>query len=434
MNILILGGGGREDVLAWKLSLSPMTGQLFAIPGNPGVARFAKCIPEVNPNDNKAVVKKALELKVDLVVVGPEAPLVNAIVDDLAEVGIDAFGPTYQAAQLEGSKVYAKKIMKKYGIPTARYEVFSDIGRARAYVRQMRRPFAVKADGLASGKGVILAHTVEDALAAIDTIMVQKAFGAAGNNVVIEEMLEGEEASVLCFTDGEHILPMLPAQDHKRALFGDKGPNTGGMGAYAPAPVVTPELMAEIQATILEPTIRAMQNEGRPYKGCLYAGLMITKDGPKVIEFNARFGDPETQVVLPLLKNDLVDLMQACLDGTLFERKLEWKDGAATCVVMASEGYPGAYESGKPITGIEAAEALGALVFHAGTARAADGALVNHGGRVLDVVGWGTNIEGAVAQAYAAVEKINFDNAYYRLDIAHRALERHQPQPPDTGA
>ena len=423
MNILLIGSGGREHALAWKLSQSKHADKLYAVPGNPGIAQFAECVSGVSIEDNDAIVALAKEKNIGLVVVGPEVPLVNGVVDALTAAGIKAFGPTKNAAELEGSKVYAKVVMRRYKIPTARSEVFGDPSRAHVYVRQMRQPFAIKADGLAAGKGVILTKTVDEAIEAIDLLMKEKAFGDAGNRVVIEEFMEGEEASVLAFTDGETIVAMPASQDHKRVNDGDEGLNTGGMGAYAPAPVMTPELSERVMEEILKPTIEGMKKEGRPYKGCLYAGLMITAKGPKVVEFNARFGDPETQVVLPLLKSDLVEVMLACVDGKLAETKIEWSDEAAVSVVMASGGYPGDYEKGKAIQGVKDAEAAGTLVFHAGTAEK-DGGLVTAGGRVLNVVGVAKNIPEAVKKSYAGVEKISFEGMHYRKDIAHRALER----------
>lgn len=423
MNILLVGSGGREHALAWKLSQSVHTDKLYAVPGNPGIAQFAECVSGISVEDNDAIVALAKEKNIGLVVVGPEVPLVNGVVDALTAAGIKAFGPTKDAAELEGSKVYAKVVMRRYRIPTARSEVFGDPSRAHVYVRQMRQPFAIKADGLAAGKGVILTKTVDEAVEAIDYLMKEKAFGDAGNRVVIEEFMEGEEASVLAFTDGETIVAMPASQDHKRVNDGDEGLNTGGMGAYAPAPVMTPELSKRVMEEILKPTIEGMKKEGRPYKGCLYAGLMITAKGPKVVEFNARFGDPETQVVLPLLKSDLVEVMLACVDGKLAETKIEWSDEAAVSVVMASGGYPGDYEKGKTIQGIKDAEAAGTLVFHAGTAEK-DGGIVTAGGRVLNVVGVAKDIRTAVDKAYAGVEKISFEGVHYRKDIAHRALER----------
>ena len=423
MKILVIGGGGREHTLAWKLAQSPQAEKIYAIPGNPGMAKIAECENGISIEDNEAVVAFAKEKGVELVVVGPEVPLTNGLVDAMNGAGIRAFGPTQAAAELEGSKSFAKDIMQKYGIPTAKYKVFTDAASARDYVQAEGAPIVIKADGLAAGKGVVVAQTVDEALTAVNNIMEGQSFGAAGARVVIEECMFGEEASLLAFTDGETIVPMVSSQDHKRAFDGDKGPNTGGMGTYAPAPVMTAELVQEATEKILRPIIAAMQKEGRPYKGCLYAGLMITGAGPKVVEFNARFGDPETQVVLPLLKSDLLEIMLACCDGRLAEQDIKWSDGAAVCVVMASDGYPGGYPKGLPIKGVEQAEAGGALVFHAGTAER-DGRLVTAGGRVLGVVARAADIRSAVDDAYAAVSRIHFHGAQYRHDIAHRALER----------
>ena len=419
MNILVIGSGGREHALYWKLSESPQTEQIYAIPGNPGMGASAA----IALDDHAAILRFVKEHEIGLVVVGPEVPLMNGLVDELEAAGIRAFGPRANAAEIEGSKSFAKDLMKKYGIPTARYEVFTAAEPARAYIRQEGAPIVVKADGLAAGKGVIVAMTEQEALDAVDAIMEDHSFGDAGARVVIEEFMEGEEASLLAFTDGTTIRPMISAQDHKRAYDGDRGPNTGGMGTYAPAPVMTPEMTERAVEEILKPTIAAMAKEGRIYRGCLYLGLMVTADGPKVVEFNARFGDPETQVVLPLLDSDLVAIMCACADGTLADVPIRWKDGAAVCVVLASGGYPGHYEKGQEIHGLADAEAMGALVFHAGTAMK-DGKLVTNGGRVLGVVGRGTDISSAVDAAYAAAAKISFKDAYYRKDIAHRALER----------
>ena len=419
MNILVIGSGGREHALYWKLSESPQTEQIYAIPGNPGMGASA----EIALDDHAAILRFVKEHEIGLVVVGPEVPLMNGLVDELEAAGIRTFGPRANAAEIEGSKSFAKDLMKKYGIPTARYEVFTAAEPARAYIRQEGAPIVVKADGLAAGKGVIVAMTEQEALDAVDAIMEDHSFGDAGARVVIEEFMEGEEASLLTFTDGTTIRPMISAQDHKRAYDGDRGPNTGGMGTYAPAPVMTPEMTERAVEEILKPTIAAMAKEGRVYRGCLYLGLMVTADGPKVVEFNARFGDPETQVVLPLLDSDLVAIMCACADGTLADVPIRWKDGAAVCVVLASGGYPGHYEKGQEIHGLADAEAMGALVFHAGTAMK-DGKLVTNGGRVLGVIGRGADISSAVDAAYAAATKISFKDAYYRKDIAHRALER----------
>ena len=425
MNILVIGGGGREHTLAWKLAQSPSATKLYAIPGNPGMAAVAECVSGISIEDNEAVVAFAEEHAIDLVVIGPEVPLTNGIVDAFEAAGILAFGPRKAAAELEGSKAFSKGLMKKYGIPTAKYEVFTDAEAAKDYVRQEGAPIVIKADGLAAGKGVIVAETCDEALAAVADIMEDQEFGAAGNRVVIEEFMEGEEASLLCFTDGETIVPMISSQDHKRAYDGDKGPNTGGMGTYAPAPVMTPAMIEATKEKILKPVIAAMKQEGRTYQGCLYAGLMITKDGPKVVEFNARFGDPETQVVLPLLKSDLVDIMVACAKGddSLKDLDIAWSDGAAVCVVLASGGYPKSYRKGYEITGLDEAEKLGCHVFHAGTAER-DGSVVTAGGRVLGVVAEAADVRAAVDKAYQGVNVIDFKDKMFRHDIAHRALER----------
>ena len=422
MNILILGSGGREHALLWKLAQSPEATKLYAVPGNPGMAELAECVAG-SIEDNASVVKLAQEKKIDLVVVGPEVPLTNGVVDALRAAGIKAFGPTKAAAELEGSKSFSKDIMKKYGIPTAKYEVFTDADAARAYIEKEGAPIVIKADGLAAGKGVIVAETKEQALDAVHEIMDDAAFGKAGSRVVIEAFMEGEEASLLAFTDGKTIRPMVSSQDHKRAYDGDKGPNTGGMGTYAPAPVMTKDMVEQATEKILKPMIAAMAKEGRPYQGCLYAGLMITEEGPKVVEFNARFGDPETQVVLSLLKGDLVKIMQACVDGTLDTAAVDWEDGAAVCVVMASGGYPKSYKKGYAIDGLKKAGSLGTFVFHAGTAKK-DGKVVTSGGRVLGVTARGGGIKEATEKAYKGVEAIRFTDEFHRKDIAHRALER----------
>ena len=419
VNILVIGSGGREHALFWKLSESPQTERIYAIPGNPGMGEMT----DIAVTDNAAILQFAKEKDIGLVVVGPEVPLMNGLVDDLEAAGIPAFGPRANAAEIEGSKSFAKDLMKKYGIPTARYEVFAEAEAARAYIRSEGTPIVVKADGLAAGKGVVVAMTEQEALDAVDAIMENNSFGDAGERVVIEEFMEGEEASLLAFTDGTVIRPMISAQDHKRAFDGDKGPNTGGMGTYAPAPVMTPELTERAVEELLKPTISAMEKEGRAYRGCLYLGLMITADGPKVVEFNARFGDPETQVVLPLLDGDLVQIMHACADGTLADVPIRWKDSAAVCVVLSAGGYPASYEKGNEIYGIGNAEKLGALVFHAGTAKK-NGKIVTNGGRVLGVVGMGKDIASAVQSAYDAVDQISFKGEYHRKDIAHRALNR----------
>lgn len=421
MNVLVIGSGGREHALAKKLSESKKCDKLYALPGNPGIGEIAECIESVSVEDIDGIVKKAKELSVDLVVVGPEVPLTLGLVDALEKENIKAFGPRKNAAIIEGSKSFSKNLMKKYNIPTAKYEVFTDATSAKEYIKKEGAPIVIKADGLAAGKGVVVAMNLDDALAAVDSVMAS--FGKAAASVVVEEFMDGEEASLLAFTDGETIIPMVPSQDHKRVFDGDKGPNTGGMGSYAPAPVMTENLIKEAYEKILKPTVSALNSEGRKYQGCLYAGLMITKEGPKVVEFNARFGDPETQVVLPLLDNDLIEVMLSCVDGNLKEIKLSWKDEAAVCVVVASKGYPGAYEKGKVIAGLGDAKKAGHLVFHAGT-KEVNGEIVTSGGRVLNIVDIGKNIREARDKAYEAVSLIKFDGAFTRSDIAHRALER----------
>ncbi|WP_122626851.1 phosphoribosylamine--glycine ligase [Lucifera butyrica] len=422
MRILVVGSGGREHALAWKLSLSPRVAEVYCAPGNPGIGKIARCV-NIDSNDREALCAFAIKNKVDLTVVGPEVPLVNGIVDYFTARGLRIFGPSRQAAQIEGSKTFAKELMQKYHIPTAQFRVFSRAEEARQYVVRQGAPIVIKADGLAAGKGVVVAMTLEEALAAIDRIMQDAVFGEAGRQIVVEEYLTGEEASLLAFTDGYTVSPMVAAQDHKRIFDHDRGPNTGGMGAYAPAPVVTPAIQTRIIREILQPTVDAMRQEGCIYQGCLYAGLMITPEGPKVIEFNARFGDPETQVVLPLLDSDLVNIMEACLDGKLHTADIVWKEEAAVCVVLAAGGYPGSYAQGDVIHGFERAEAEGACVFHAGT-RQQDGQIVTGGGRVLGVTASAASISLAVERVYKAVGKISFTGMQYRTDIAYRALQR----------
>ena len=422
LNILIIGSGGREHALAWKISQSPKCNKLYAIPGNPGIAEFAEYVENISINNNEDVITFSKEHSIDLVVIGPEAPLVNGLVDDLTAAGIKAFGAMKAAAQLEGSKIFAKNLMKKYGIPTATYEIFDDVTRACRYIKAAGAPIVVKADGLAAGKGVIVAQTVDEAINAVFEVMEQKSFGEAGSRIVIEEFMDGEEASLLAFTDGKTIVPMIPSQDHKRVNDGDEGLNTGGMGAYAPAPVKIPEIIHKAEEKILKPIIAAMNEEGITYKGCLYAGLMIVNGEPKVVEFNARFGDPEAQVVLPLLESDLVDIMLACIDGTLDTMKINWSNDSVVCVVLTSGGYPQSYKKGFEIDGINKAKALDTLVIHAGTKKV-DDKLLTSGGRVLGVVAKAENIRAAVDKAYKGVEVIHFDNMHFRKDIAHRALK-----------
>ena len=425
MRILLIGGGGREHALAWKLVQSPKVEKLFAAPGNPGMALLQKCeCINLNVDDLEGVADYAEEQSIDLTVVGPEAPLVAGLADVFKRRGLPVFGPSKDAAQLEGSKAFSKELMAKYNIPTAFFKICEDIETAKAYVEEKGAPIVVKADGLAAGKGVVVAMTKQEALDAIDEMMGDHKFGAAGARLVLEEYMEGEEASLLAFTDGKTVVPMIAAQDHKRVFDGDEGPNTGGMGTYAPAPVMTDVLRLKATELILKPVVEAMAKEGMPYQGCLYAGLMIKGDSVKVVEFNCRFGDPETQVVLPLLDGDLAEIMLACATGTLNKAEVAWYNKAAVCVVMASGGYPESYEKGKEITGLAAAEEdKDVVVFHAGT-KEAEGKIVTSGGRVLGVTAVDSSIKAARDRAYAAVEKIAFEKNFYRKDIAWSALKR----------
>ena len=420
MNILLIGSGGREHALAWKIAQSPHVEKFYALPGNPGIAEYAELVQNISIGDNAAIVKFAQEKNINLVVVGPEAPLVNGLVDALEVAGIKSFGCKKDAAQLEGSKIFAKNLMKKYNIPTAQFEVFDNPDDAKNYIRSKGAPVVIKADGLAAGKGVIVAQDLEEALYAVDEM---KKFGAAGSRIVVEEFMDGEEASILAFTDGKTIIPMTAAQDHKRLNDNDEGVNTGGMGAYAPAPVVTAEVAKLAEEKILKSIISALNAEGITYRGCLYAGLMIVDGEPKVVEFNARFGDPETQAVLPLLESDLVEIMDACATGNLADKKISWSDKSAVCVVLASGGYPKAYKQNLPISGIDEAKNLGAIIFHAGTAEV-DGKILTSGGRVLGVTAVAENIRAAIEKVYRCVEVIDFENMHYRKDIAARALQR----------
>ncbi len=413
MKILVVGGGGREHTIVWKLRQSPRVTEIHCAPGNGGIADMAKCVP-IQATDIAGLVEYAKQERFDLVVVAPDDPLYMGLVDALQAEGIRAFGPTAAGARLEGSKVYAKRLMQKYGIPTAQCEVFEDYEAACGYVRNCELPIVVKADGLALGKGVLISNTVGEAISALDDIMVKRVFGDAGKRVVMEEFIQGPEVSVLAFCDGKTILPMASAQDHKRAFDGDKGPNTGGMGTFSPSPKYTDTVRAVVEETIIRRTVDALQSEGVDYRGVLYFGLMLTKDGPKLLEYNARFGDPEAQVVLPRMSNDLLDVMDAVIDGRLHEVKLEWDERCAVCVVLASGGYPGSYPKGLPITGL--ADVLDAIVFHAGTAKQ-ESVYVTAGGRVLGVTALGKDIAEAQEKAYAEVSKISFEGAQYRTDI-----------------
>ena len=422
MKVLVVGGGGREHALVREIKESKKVDEIFCTPGNGGISYDAKCF-DVAATDIDGVVNLAKEIKADLVVVAPDDPLVAGMVDALNEAGFKTFGPRANAAIIEGSKVFSKELMQKYNIPTAEYKVFDNAEEAIEYIKERNEfPTVIKADGLALGKGVIIPENLDDAIAGVKEIMEDKIFGASGNNIVVEEFLTGPEVSVLAFTDGKCVKPMVSSMDHKRALDGDKGLNTGGMGTVSPNPYYTQEVAKECMDKIFIPTINAMNNEGRTFKGCLYFGLMITPKGPKVIEYNCRFGDPETQVVLPRLKTDIVDIFEAIDNETLSDLDVEWSDDACACVIMASGGYPKSYPKGIEITGLSNGQLDGVTVYHAGT-KLQDNKLVTSGGRVLGVTALGDTLENALKKSYDAVEKIHFDGAHYRRDIGKRALE-----------
>lgn len=422
MKVLVVGGGGREHALVRKIKESKKVNEIFCTPGNGGISYDAKCF-DVAVTDIDGVVNLAKEIKADLVVVAPDDPLVAGMVDALNEAGFKTFGPRANAAIIEGSKVFSKELMQKYNIPTAEYKVFDNAEEAIEYIKERNEfPTVIKADGLALGKGVIIPENLDDAIAGVKEIMEDKIFGASGNNIVVEEFLTGPEVSVLAFTDGKCVKPMVSSMDHKRALDGDKGLNTGGMGTVSPNPYYTQEVAKECMDKIFIPTINAMNNEGRTFKGCLYFGLMITPKGPKVIEYNCRFGDPETQVVLPRLKTDIVDIFEAIDNDTLSDLDVEWSDDACACVIMASGGYPKSYPKGIEITGLSNGQLDGVTVYHAGT-KLQDNKLVTSGGRVLGVTALGDTLENALKKSYDAVEKIHFEGAHYRRDIGKRALE-----------
>ena len=423
MRILVTGGGGREHALCWAISASPLCTKLLCAPGNAGIAKVARCI-DVPAEDIEGQVALALAEKIDFVVIGPETPLVAGLADRLAKVGIKAFGPSMEAAQLEGSKGFTKDLCRRHQIPTGAYERFTDLDKAIAYIKTSGAPIVVKADGLAAGKGVVVAETVEQAVEAVRDMLAGNRFGAAGASVVIEEFLDGEEASLFALTDGEHALALAGAQDHKRAFDGDKGPNTGGMGAYSPTPILDAAMVERAMNEIVLPTVRAMKADGIPFKGVLYAGLMIGKNGPKLIEYNCRFGDPETQPMMMRLKSDIVPALIACADGGLKHLTLRWSDDAALTVVMAANGYPDTYKKGTEIKGLEAAGKVeGVQVFHAGTK--ADGTrILSNGGRVLNVTASAPTVEEARARAYKAVDLIDWPEGFCRRDIAWRAVAR----------
>lgn len=422
MKILIIGSGGREHTIAWKLAQSPSVSQILCAPGNAGIAAHARCVP-IDVEDVPAMVALTEEHRPDLVVVGPERPLILGLVDELRRRGYAVFGPTAAGARLEGSKAFTNEILQRYGISRKSFAVFSDPGQARDHIARVGAPVVVKADGDAFGKGVKVAGSVQEAQDFVDLCMVQREFGKSGDRVVVEECLVGQECSIIGFTDGKTLVPMVPSQDHKRIGEGDTGDNTGGMGCYSPVPAVTDEVFAACVDRFLQPTVEAMAADGSPYSGALYGGFILTPDGPEILEYNARFGDPETQVILPRLKSDLAEVLLATAQGRLDEVTVEWSDEACVCVVVASGGYPGKYEKGRPISGIDRAEEDGnAMVFHAGTALK-DGQIVTAGGRVLGVTALGADLREALDRCYAAIDKIHFDGMYYRRDIGWRALQ-----------
>ncbi|GAB4347104.1 MAG: phosphoribosylamine--glycine ligase [Candidatus Abyssubacteria bacterium] len=423
MKVLVVGGGGREHTLVWKIRQSPLVEKIYCAPGNAGIAELADCVA-IDAGEIAKLAEFAEKEGVDLTVVGPEAPLVEGIVDRFEERGLKIFGPNADAALLEGSKAFAKRLMARFNIPTGSFQVFSDAKEAIDFIRDIGTPIVVKADGLAAGKGVTVAFDEAAAIESVKRCLCKGVFGRAGHRVVLEEYVPGEEASVLAFTDGKHILMMPSSQDHKAIYDDDKGPNTGGMGAYSPAPIITENLMREVEQQIFMPTIEGLRQEKVEYKGVLYCGLMVSDSGPKVLEFNVRFGDPETQVVVPRLKSDIVPILLACIDGELNKIRPEWTDEAAVCVVLASEGYPEVYEKGKPITGLEDASRIpGAMVFHAGTAFR-NGKVVTNGGRVIGATALGKDIPAAIESAYRCAEVIRYENKYYRTDIGKKALRR----------
>ena len=427
MNLLVVGGGGREHTIIKKLKENPSVETIYALPGNGGIAQDAVCVPEIGAKDIPAIVDFAKSHAIDFAVVAPDDPLALGCVDRLHEAGIPCFGPDAKAARIEASKVFSKNLMKKYGIPTASYEVFNDPAKALEYLKTASFPIVIKADGLALGKGVLIPQNLVEAEDAVKTIMEDKAFGDSGNEIVIEEFLTGPEVSVLAFTDGTAIRPMVSSMDHKRAGDNDTGLNTGGMGTVAPNPYYTADVAQVCMDTIFLPTLAAMRAEGCPFKGCLYFGLMITPQGPKVIEYNCRFGDPETQVVLPLLKTDLLTVMQAVENETLADLEVEWSDGAAACVILASGGYPSHYEKGK-VMSFPASTPANVTIYHAGAKLDGEGRLVTSGGRVLGITAMAPTLKEALADAYAAAETVNFDGKYMRHDIGRRALAAMEEQ------
>lgn len=422
MKILVIGSGGREHTLVWKISQSPKVSKIFCAPGNAGISHLTQCV-DIGEDNMVGLANFAQKMKIDLTIVGPELPLSRGMVDEFDKLGLKIFGPNQKATQIESSKVFSKYLMKKYNIPSASYAVFQDIKQAFDYVKQQAFPLVIKADGLAAGKGVFIVQGIKQAKEALDSLMKKKIFGDAGEYVVIEEFLEGEEISVLAFSDGKTVVPMVSSQDHKKIFNKDKGPNTGGMGAYSPVPFYNDLSRKIVLQKILKPTIEGLKTEGREYKGVLYAGLILTKEGPKVLEFNARFGDPETQVILPRLETDLIEIFNAVIEGNLHKINLKWKDNAVVCVVIASGGYPGKYQKGKVIGGLKSLEEMKNIIaFHAST-KFQDGKVVTSGGRVLGITAWADTIFKAKEKAYEGVEKIYFEEMYYRKDIALKGIK-----------
>jgi len=422
MKVLVIGSGGREHTLIWKINQSPKVSKIYCAPGNAGISKLAQCI-NIDADSIEKLVDFAQEEKIDLTVVGPELPLSKGIVNKFNGKGLRIFGPSKEATEIESSKVFSKYLMKKYNIPTANYEVFQNSEKAFDYIKQQTFPLVIKADGLAAGKGVFIVRNLVQAGDALDALMNEKKFGEAGRQVVIEEFLEGEEVSILAFCDGKTVVPMVSSQDHKKIFDNDQGPNTGGMGAYSPVPFYRDEFEKRVLEEILKPTVKGLRSEGREYKGVLYAGLILNKEAPKVLEFNARFGDPETQVILPRLKTDLIDLLNAVIEETLHEINIEWEDNAAVCVVVASGGYPGKYQKGKVISGLERLEKMEDIIaFHAGS-KFQDGEIVTSGGRVLGITAWDETISKAKERAYKGVKEIYFEDIYYRKDIAAKVIK-----------
>ena len=422
MKVLVIGSGGREHTLVWKMTQSPKVSKVYCAPGNAGISNLAQCV-NIDADSIEKLVGFAKKEKIDLTVVGPELPLSRGIVNEFNQQGLRIFGPTKEATEIESSKVFSKYLMKKYNIPTANYEVFQNSQKALAYIQQQTFPLVIKADGLAAGKGVFIIKNLLEARDALNALMEEKKFGEAGRQVIIEEFLEGEEVSILAFCDGKTLVPMVSSQDHKKIFDNDLGPNTGGMGAYSSVPFYPDEFKKRVLEEILKPTAKGLQNEGKEYKGVLYAGLILTKEGPKVLEFNARFGDPETQVILPRLKTDLIDILNAVINSTLHKINIEWEDNAAVCVVVASGGYPEKYQKGKVINGLEKLEKMKNMIaFHAGT-KFQEGRVVTSGGRVLGITAWDETISKAKEKAYKGVNEIYFEDMYYRKDIALKVIK-----------